>query len=210
MGKQSGNREPAPEGLQVTDFNKLRLKLSDAVRLENPLEQRLAVTAVITDALAPLGIRPVIVGGLAVQFYTWGGYATQDIDLVISDREIAKKVLEELGFERPFGERNWYYAGKGIVIEVPGEKLAGSPEKVLKIATGHGEIFLIGLEDIVLDRIEGYAATGSSGDRFWAESMLAVHYPEIDWPYLHKEAARRGFLPAVESVQKAARKHLPS
>ncbi|MCL4515306.1 MAG: hypothetical protein M1379_06950 [Firmicutes bacterium] len=104
MDNQADNREPTPGALRAADFDELRLKLSDAVGLENPLEQRLAVTAVITDALAP----------------------------------------------------------------------------------------------------------GSTGDRFWAESMLAVHYPEIDWPYLHKEAARRGFLPAVEAAQKAAKKHLPS
>lgn len=118
-------------------------------------------------------------------------------------------MLERLGFEHPFGERSWYYAGKGIVIEFPDEKLAGSPEKILKVVTNRGEVFLIGLEDLILDRMEGYAATGSAGDRFWAESMMAIHYPEIDWPYLHKEAAWRGFLPAVEAAQKAAKKHQP-
>lgn len=59
----------------------------NALKKENdPLRKALGVIAVLTEALEPEGIRPILVGGVALEFYTLGGYATKDIDLVVSDR----------------------------------------------------------------------------------------------------------------------------
>ena len=59
----------------------------NALKKENdPLRKALRVIAVLTEDLEPEGIRPILVGGVALEFYTLGGYATKDIDLVVSDR----------------------------------------------------------------------------------------------------------------------------
>jgi len=78
-------------------------------RLRNtldPLEGRLRFVAWLTRALAPHGVRPIVVGGHALEFYTLGGYATGDIDLVCADLEPVRQVLERAGFRR-IG-RHWY------------------------------------------------------------------------------------------------------
>ncbi|MDI6872225.1 MAG: hypothetical protein QME79_12935 [Bacillota bacterium] len=58
---------------------------------------------------------------------------TVDIDLVAGDRGTVKAVLAELGLDKPFGDRHWYFEEEGIVLEVPDEVLAGSPERVLEV-----------------------------------------------------------------------------
>ena len=56
-----------------------------------------SIAGIITKALEPLGIIPVVVGGAAVEFYTLGQYATMDIDFVgIIDDEM-KEVMAEFG-----------------------------------------------------------------------------------------------------------------
>ncbi|MGB9849686.1 MAG: hypothetical protein ACPLSY_07660 [Moorellaceae bacterium] len=57
-----------------------------------------------------------MVGGRALEFYTLGGYATKDIDLVVNGREHAKRVLEEMGFLRRPGERHWYNEDLDLAI----------------------------------------------------------------------------------------------
>lgn len=73
---------------------------------KDPLKKALGVLAVLTAALKPLGIKPILVGGRALEFYTLGGYATKDLDLIINGREQAKAVLAEMGFLRRPGERH--------------------------------------------------------------------------------------------------------
>ena len=46
------------------------------------LERHLRAAAAITGELGTIGLRPVVVWGSAVEFYTRGAYATADIDLI--------------------------------------------------------------------------------------------------------------------------------
>jgi len=59
----------------------------------------------LTKSLKPKGIRPVVVGGQALEFYTLGNYSTFDVDLVSTGSQEIGKVLENWGFEK-FG-RHW-------------------------------------------------------------------------------------------------------
>jgi len=56
--------------------------------------------------LAPRGIIPILVGGCAVEFYTLGSYATQDIDVVIPERREFDLALRALGFSKEKGQRH--------------------------------------------------------------------------------------------------------
>jgi hypothetical protein len=60
---------------------------------ENLLKKSLKAVAILTELLKERGIKPILVGGRALEFYTLGGYATKDIDLVINGREYAKEAF---------------------------------------------------------------------------------------------------------------------
>lgn len=57
-------------------MNESANQLERALRLEDPTQRMLGVVAVVTAAVRDLGFVPVVVGGLAVQFWTYGEYTT--------------------------------------------------------------------------------------------------------------------------------------
>jgi len=89
-----------------TDFEVLRQKLRQGAAIAEPLKRRLWVLGVITEALEVDGICPILIGGCALEYYTFGGYATRDIDVAVSDYQRLGEVMDELGFERR--GRYWY------------------------------------------------------------------------------------------------------
>ena len=80
-------------------------ELEKIKELNNRLDKVMYFTALLTRKLEKNGIIPVIVGGGALEFYTQGSYMTLDIDLVVSGRDVAKRVLEDMGFLRASGEK---------------------------------------------------------------------------------------------------------
>jgi hypothetical protein len=186
----------------------LRDQLRHLSRIEDPLRRRLVVTGVVTKALQAKGVTPVLVGGLAIDFYTYGGYGTVDIDLVAGNRETIQEVLAALGFERPYGDRNWYLRDEGIVLEVPDSVLAGSPERVLEVEVNGLPVHVIGLEDLILDRVEGYVGADLRSDFDWAVNLAAARYETLDTAYLLAEAERRQVRPAAEKALAEAKRRL--
>lgn len=168
----------------------LKIKLKSLIREKDPLRKSLGVLAVLTGALVPAGIKPVLVGGRALEFYTLGGYATRDIDLVINGREQAKAVLKEMGFLRRPGERHWYHEELDLALEIPGDSLAGSMDKVLTVELDGAEVYIIGIEDLIVDRLAAAKFWNSPADLQWAGKLLALHKQDIDMKYLQKSAGK--------------------
>lgn len=146
--------------------------------------------SIITALMEDEGIVPIVVGGLAVEVYTRGHYTTLDIDLVTMRRDYADKLLKELGFNKE--GRHWYHAELEVAIEIPGNMLEDADqEKVIKINLPSGRhIYLIGLEDIILDRLRACVHWESTSDCEWGLRMLKVHRQALDKEYMLKMAAK--------------------
>lgn len=77
------------------DIEALRAEIALATRIDNPAERALEIVAVIESVAAPLGIHPVVVGGMAVYFWTASErFLTHDIDVVM---EIPDVLVRRLG-----------------------------------------------------------------------------------------------------------------
>ena len=175
----------------------------NALKKENdPLRKALGVVALLTKALEPEGIRPILVGGVALEFYTLGGYATKDIDLVVSDREKVKMVLENLGFMHRMGEKHWYSTELDVAIKIPDEVLAGSPEKLTVLEIDGKNVYIIGTEDLIIDRLSAAKFWQSPSDFEWAVKIIALHAEDMDFNYLKKAAKEHD----VEDILKEALK----
>lgn len=157
---------------------------------ESRLFNILHIMATITKELSKYGIKPIIVGGTAVEFYTTGGYTTVDIDIVGARHDIIAKVLESCGFIKTIG-RHWYNEKYDIAIEIPDNVLDGSIDKVLEVDIDGEKVYIIGIEDIIIDRLCAYKFWDSKDDGMWAKSMLNIHWDEIDFDYLHKAASEK-------------------
>jgi len=125
--------------------------------LKNRQDKAMYFTALLTRELEKHGITPVIVGGGALEFYTQGSYMTLDIDLVVSGRDVAKRVLEDMGFLRASGEKSWYNDELELSVEMPDDTLAGSMERIVAVEVGEGlTAYVIGVEDLIIDRLGSF------------------------------------------------------
>ena len=135
------------------------------------------------------GITLVIVGGHAVELYTAGHYNTFDVDVIVSSREVAREVLKRTGFVKKYGERHWYHRELCLPIEIPDDVLAGSMDKIIEITTEAGFwVYVIGVEDLILDRVRAAVYRGSLYDREWALFLMNAQWNELDFDYLVNES----------------------
>jgi hypothetical protein len=155
---------------------------------QGPLARQLLMTGLITRRLAEKGKpAPVLIGGLALSYYTREVYFTADIDLAYADREALDEVLRELGYVRK--GRYWVHTGLDIAVEAPASRLAGeeAPRETVEL---EGGLFcvIIGLEDLIIDRMNACKHWKSEIDCEMTELLIARYGSEIDWTYLEKKA----------------------
>ncbi len=173
-----------------------------AARIADPAKRRLYVVGLLTRLLEPAGTLPVVVGGAAVEFYTLGAYATLDVDLVIPDRQALAQALQVLGFQRRLGERHWYHEELDLAIEAPDERLAGSLAKVVQVQVDDVRVHVIGIEDLILDRLRAFVHWRSTADGEWAARLWEVHRQRIDTAYLEAEARQEGLEAALDRIRR--------
>ncbi|WP_027717975.1 hypothetical protein [Desulfovirgula thermocuniculi] len=163
-----------------------------AIEPQNRYRLMVEVAAIITELLEPYGLRPVVVGGLAVEIYTRGHYTTCDIDLVVSCRDVAGQIISQLGFIKE--GRHWYHEKLHVSIEMPGDRLEDADEeKVIKLHLPSGRhLYVIGIEDIILDRLRACVYWKSSSDCEWGLRLLKVHRERLDLSYMLQSVRKEG------------------
>ena len=93
--------------------------------------------------------------------------------------------MTSLGFSIGEGY-TWFHPDTSVVVEFPKPPLLGDISRVTEVKTEYGVAEIIGVEDIILDRLKGR--------EFWQdnnelpEMMIYSHYESIDFVYLRKQA----------------------
>ncbi len=151
------------------------------------LEKRLAFVGRLTAACESRGwLPPVIAGGHAVEFYSAGGYATVDID-VVSASEPLDVILGGWGFERR--GRHWVREDLGVVVEAPSSSLApGQRDRLTEVRVAGTIAYVLGLEDVIVDRLAACVHWSSDDDCRWAEVLVTAHRGDLDVGYLRSRA----------------------
>lgn len=170
---------------------------------EAPLARQLLMTGLITRRLEEKGKpAPVLIGGLALSYYTRDVYFTADIDLACADRETLDDVLQELGFTK--AGRYWVHRGLDIAVEAPASGLPGeeAPRETVELEGGLSCI-VIGLEDLIIDRMNACKHWRSEVDCEMTELLITRYGKELDWDYLEKRAAlpENGTLAELRSLK---------
>ncbi|MCF8564878.1 hypothetical protein LLE49_09120 [Alicyclobacillus tolerans] len=152
-------------------------------------ERNIEAIGHITFCLRGIGIRPVVVGGLAVEVYTFGTHPTVDVDIVVDEMMSFLSFLEIVGFEpKKIGGKHWYHRGLDLPIEIVGEKLHGSLEKVNQVIVENVVVFVIGIEDLILERLRYGVYWKSVLDMEIAETLLVAYKDKLDIEYLDLQA----------------------
>lgn len=110
---------------------------------------------------------------------------TKDIDFIAKNDFQIAKIMTSLGFSIGEGY-TWFHPDTSVVVEFPKPPLLGDISRVTEVKTEYGVAEIIGVEDIILDRLKGR--------EFWQdnneipEMMIYSHYESIDFVYLRKQA----------------------
>lgn len=183
-------------------------EMHDLSRVSDYTEVRLGVASIITRAFEEFGLEPpVVVGGTAVSLYTLGGYGTVDVDLIVRSDFAVNDIMTDLGFAR--SGKDYYHPQLNVYVEFPSGEFSGTPERcmIYSVASTTKPLYVIGVEDIILDRIESYVSTHNEDAKEWALRMMAGMYSEIDWSYFHHSAHERGILSQAERIQREYKRY---
>jgi hypothetical protein len=156
---------------------------------EGPLARQMLMTGLITRVLEDRGKpTPVLIGGLALSYYTREVYFTADIDLAYADRDALDEVLRELGFVKK--GRYWVHEGLNMAVEAPASDLPGeeAPRETAELEGGL-HCVVIGVEDLIIDRMNACKHWKSEVDGEMTELLIVRYREELDWAYLEKRAA---------------------
>ncbi len=176
-------------------------RLLDGV--EDQVARRMRFVGLLTEGVGILGCSaPVIVGGHAVQHYTAGDYSTVDIDLAGASEPVAQ-VLATWGFERE--GRHWYDPTLNLVVEVRAGQLdAGQLEHVVGVRSAGVTAFVLGIEDVIVDRLAACVFWNDDESCRWAKTLL-LGASEMDVEYLERRAAEEEVLDRLREVGGDAR-----
>lgn len=163
------------------DIKKLAAKKRTAACIE--------LAGILTEIMAEHKIQPIVTGGLAVEIYTRCGFYFDDIDIIVTNSGLFKSVLDKLGFSM-IG-KHWYSEEISAGIETFNMDSQISMERLscIKLASQR-VIYVIGLEDLIIDRLKYYYQHESTHDYEWAYRIYKLHRDNLDIDYLLEKAAR--------------------
>ena len=160
-----------------------------AIRSEGqPYLQLRAFAAMLATetGLGPDGL--TVVGGSALEIYTTGDYVSDDVDLIVEDRERVAEVLRSWGFK----SKGMYWTSPDFrpAVQIVGRYDSGSRRLSQVVSTRYGSVRLAAIEDIVIKRL--IEARHWRRPEALAEAMLAVsrYGPDLDWGYIKEMAAK--------------------
>ena len=170
---------------------------------ESPMKRQLLTVALISNLLQKKGKEvPVVIGGLALSYYTREVYFTADIDLAYSDREALDEVLTEIDFEKK--GRYWVNEDLKIAIEVPVGVLVeeDAPLEIVEIGP-ELQCKILGIEDLIIDRMNACKHWKSEIDCEMAELLVMRYGEELDWDYLEKKAGepKNDLIPELDALK---------
>lgn len=164
--------------------------------------EMLEVAAIVQEAVAPAGVRPVVVGGLALASWVAGdAYLTADIDVVMPYSPTVDVILEALGFVRD--GRHWVLEDRGIAYESPSSILRPDRDDYESLRLPSGRTVLVqSPEGVLLIRMEELAGTPRS-DGF-EQCLFLLGSGEVNDPKVTDRARELSLLPLLEWLREQA------
>ena len=155
---------------------------------KDPARRRLLALGVVADRLREDELEPILVGGAALEFYTAGGYSTGDVDLALPVGPDVDQAFADLGFEKQ--GRYWIRDDLDLLFEAPAPAgLPGETAPRTEVEVDGMRVVIIGIEDLLIDRLRGQVHWKSEEDGRWARRLVLLYTDQLDWDYLEARVA---------------------
>ena len=152
----------------------------------NELRKKMLLLGYVTSQLEKKKQSIFLVGGQAVETYTAGQFPTGDIDVTTSDSATTQKVLKSLGFEE-IG-MIWLNKPLGIAFHIVGYF---PPERSRTIRIGPYKARIVGVEELILDRLSAAKFWNIPADYEKAKVLYDNFEKQIDKDYLREIAKKK-------------------
>ena len=152
----------------------------------NQLRKKMLLLGYVTSQLEKKKQSIFLVGGQAVETYTAGQFPTGDIDVTTSDSATTQKILKSLGFEE-IG-MIWLNKPLGIAFHIVGHF---APERPRTIRIGPYKARIVGVEELILDRLSAAKFWNIPADYERAKVLYDNFEKQIDKDYLRKIAKKK-------------------
>jgi hypothetical protein len=180
-----------------------KAELDRALVIENKTERKLAVVAVINAEMERIGFRAVVIGGVAVEFWTGGAYSTADIDLYLPHGPAVLQLLGPLGFERR--GRHYVLPGTDVFVEAPGPSFPAESEKVDEVTLRSGFVVpVLSAADELVDRLHQFVAGGYADIAEQSVALLGTE--ELDREHLRTRVREERLESALTELEELARR----
>lgn len=156
---------------------------------DDPTERKIRFLALLTSSLPKKEPKPVLTGGSAVEIYLDGILRTGAIDVVYNVAEL-KKILKNWRFKLGGILRSYINEELGLAVDLVGEQLSGSYDKLTTITTDYGPVVVIGIEDLILKRLASAKFWKVTTDMEQSYLLAKSQETKIDWAYLEERARK--------------------
>lgn len=144
---------------------------------------------------------PIIVGGSSLEYYSGVQYPTGDVDLFISE-EIFKPVISLFRKNKFYKRGQYYYShDRKLAVKLHQGEFNGKLELINKMKYADKEVLLIGVEDLIVDRIEIFDKKEYPEELDWAMRIYRSYRNVIDKKYIKKKLTGDGLLPYFEKLK---------
>lgn len=200
--RESASGSPArrPRGGKPLNLKAATRELRRASEVEEPTERSVAVVAVLRAVLRDLRVDPVIVGGMAVQYWTHGAFATTDIDVLLPVDPAIDHRLGALGFRR---DGRHFHRGP-ILIEMP-DSFPDARALLVDVEGPFGRAAsMLSPEDALVNRLHEAMATGAFDATIQAIALLGAE--DLNRERLKMRAEEEGLTAALTALETLARR----
>jgi hypothetical protein len=159
--------------------------LSRLAKEPNELRKKMLLLGYISERMSKRNASVFLVGGQAVETYTGGVFTTGDIDITTTDTKGTEALLEKLGFAKE--GMIWVSVRLGLAVHL----VASYPRRSIRHRTfevGGYLVKVVGVEDLVVDRLSAAKFWKSERDAEQANALLNVFRDSIDERYLEELA----------------------
>ena len=152
----------------------------------NELRKKMLLLGYVTSQLEKKKQSIFLVGGQAVETYTAGQFPTGDVDVTTSDSATTQKVLKSLGFKE-IG-MIWLNKPLGIAFHIVGYS---APERSRTIRIGPYKARIVGVEELILDRLSAAKFWNIPADYEKAKVLYDNFGKQINKDYLRENAKKK-------------------
>jgi Nucleotidyltransferase of unknown function (DUF6036) len=189
VSKTTANRRPPVKTSKRLQRTPPRALVAQLRRETNELKKKMLLLGYLSDQLSRRGAFIFLVGGQAVETYTAGQFTTGDIDITTTDQQATEKLLTQLGFKRE--GMIWLNERLAIAVHIVGSYPTRT-EKLRTVEVGQYRMRVVGVEELILDRLKAAKFWKSGRDAEQALVLFSGFRKRIDFDYLRKRAKEEG------------------